>query len=187
MSVDPGRPTRPNVVVMGVSGSGKSTVGAELAEQLGGRFVDGDDLHPEANVAKMAAGVALDDDDRRPWLDRVAQTLADTATRGDTAADGPVVVACSALRRRYRDRLRRVPGVVFVHLDLDRETATDRLRSRRGHFVDERLIRSQFETLETPTADEHDVVVVDATLPLAEVVATAADSVANGLDQGRQT
>ncbi|MGH1503228.1 MAG: gluconokinase [Acidimicrobiales bacterium] len=169
------------VVVMGVSGSGKSTVGAALAEALGGRFVDGDDLHPAANVAKMSAGVALDDDDRWPWLDRVADTLADSST------DGPVVVACSALRRRYRDRLRRVPGVVFVHLHLDVDDATTRLRTRGEHFMDERLIQSQFATLETPTADETDVIVVDATLPFDEVVAAAADSFAVDLGQGRQT
>lgn len=173
------------VVVMGVSGSGKSTVGAALAEALGGRFVDGDDLHPAANVAKMSAGVALDDDDRWPWLDRVADTLADSSTAAPP--DGPVVVACSALRRRYRDRLRRVPGVVFVHLHLEVDAATTRLRTRGEHFMDERLIQSQFATLETPAADEPDVIVVDATRPLAEVVAAAAVAVTNDLAQGRQT
>lgn len=136
----------PAVVVMGVSGSGKSTVGVELAGRLGVRFVDGDDLHPEANRAKMAAGVPLTDDDRWPWLDGVRDVLA-----AGLSGDGGVVVACSALRRAYRDRLRAAgAGVRFAYLRVDRADVLARVSGRSGHFFPPALVASQFETLEEP-------------------------------------
>ncbi|MGN6740312.1 gluconokinase [Dyella sp.] len=137
------------VVVMGVSGSGKSTFGAALAEALGARFLDADDLHPLANRQKMAAGIALDDDDRRPWLDAVAAWMAERIRTGQ-----PGVVACSALRRHYRDRLRAAgPSVRFVYLALPRAELDARMRAR-VHFMPVTLLDSQLAALEPPGADE---------------------------------
>lgn len=146
----PGEPERPPlVVVMGVSGSGKSTVGEELAERLGVPFAEADSFHPPANVAKMSVGTPLTDEDRRPWLAAIAAWL------GDHAATGGVV-SCSALRRRYRDRLRRdTPEVFFLHLDGTEELIARRMAARKGHFMPRSLLRSQFETLEPLDADEH--------------------------------
>lgn len=139
------------VVVMGVSGSGKSTIGAALARRLGWRFEDGDAFHPPANVAKMKAGHPLDDNDRRPWLEAIAAEIARVA-----AARGHVVIACSALKRAYRDILiggRSDARIVF--LDGDQALIADRLAKRKGHFMPPDLLASQFATLEPPAADEH--------------------------------
>lgn len=155
------------VVVMGVSGSGKTTIGRRLAGRLGARFVEADDAHPPANVAKMAAGIPLTDADRAPWLESL---------RDDLAAAGAVVVTCSALARRYRDVLRQIPGVVFVFLDVGPETAAARVGRRRGHFMKSDMVDSQFAALESPAPDEHDVVVVDAEQPIEDVVESAAAS-----------
>ena len=143
------------IVVMGVSGSGKSTVAALLAERLGLPFVDGDDLHPQSNVDKMKSGIPLEDADRWPWLDKVAETL---ERRAET--EGGVVLACSALRRVYRDRLRAGTGgrVRFAFLDIPMEEIEARLRRRQHHFMPSQLLQSQFATLERPTEDETDVV-----------------------------
>ncbi|WP_404629594.1 gluconokinase [Dyella ginsengisoli] len=150
------------IVVMGVSGSGKSTFGATLAKVMHARFLDADDLHPPANRRKMAAGIALDDDDRRAWLNAVAVWM---AKRGDDGEPG--VVACSALRRRYRDRLRAAGGVVrFVYLEVPRAELEQRMRSRR-HFMPVALLDSQLATLEPPGQDEA-ACIVDGTLPLEE-------------------
>lgn len=145
----PGKNPVPLVVVMGVSGSGKSTVGTLIAERLGVVYAEADDFHPAANVRKMAAGEPLDDEDRRPWLDSIAEWLA-----GRTAQGG--VVSCSALRRRYRDRLRRESGarLFFVHLDGSEELIAQRVAERKGHFMPRSLLRSQFETLEPLEEDE---------------------------------
>jgi len=135
------------VVMMGVSGCGKSAVGAALAARLGVPYVDGDDLHPPANVALMAQGQPLTDADRRPWLDRVAQVLAD---------DAPVIVGCSALRRRYRDQIRAGAGgpVRFVHLTGPRALIAARMAARTGHYMPLSLLDSQFAALEPPGPDE---------------------------------
>ena len=135
------------VVVMGVSGSGKSTVGVALAQRLRVPFVDADTLHPPANVAKMAAGEPLDDDDRSPWLDKVGEWLADHRDGG--------VVSCSALKRKYRDQLRaRSPRVEFLHLAGSPALISGRLAARTGHFMPAALLRSQFDALEPLGADE---------------------------------
>jgi carbohydrate kinase (thermoresistant glucokinase family) len=132
------------IVVMGVSGCGKSSVGIALAESLGARFIDGDDLHPEANKAKMGAGVPLDDSDRWPWLDLVSKALVPGT-----------VIACSALKRAYRERiLAGAPNTFFVHLDGSREILEQRLRARAGHFMPASLLDSQLATLEPLGADE---------------------------------
>jgi carbohydrate kinase (thermoresistant glucokinase family) len=144
------------IVVMGVSGCGKSSVGIALAEALGARFIDGDDLHPEANKAKMGAGIPLDDSDRWPWLDLVSQALAEEVnqTSGGAFFTG-TVVACSALRRAYRDRiLAGAPGTFFIHLDGSREILEQRLGARSGHFMPASLLDSQLATLEPLGADE---------------------------------
>lgn len=152
--------TRP-LVVMGVSGSGKTTVGEALAVALGVPFADGDALHPEANVAKMAAGIPLDDADRAPWLVAIGAVL----------AAGPVVVACSALKRAYRDRLRvAAPELELVYLEVDRATLLDRM-AHRTHFMPPSLLDSQLATLEPPTAEEN-AIVVNGARPLVELVET---------------
>ncbi|WP_127818752.1 gluconokinase [Microbacterium sp. CPCC 204701] len=146
------------IVVMGPSGSGKTVVGAVLATRLDLPFVDADDLHPDANVAKMAAGTPLADEDRWPWLDIVAQTL-----RG---AAGGAVVACSALARRYRDRIREgAPDAVFVELKVSVEELARRMSSRE-HFMPSSLLASQLAALEPLADDERGVVVVNDRPPI---------------------
>ena len=139
------------IVVMGVSGSGKSTVGSALAQRMRVPFVDADTLHPPANIAKMSAGEPLDDDDRYLWLEKVGEWLA-----GHPGG----VISCSALRRKYRDQLRtHCPRVEFLHLNGSPELISSRLAARSGHFMPDALLRSQFDTLEPLGADEAGVTV----------------------------
>lgn len=134
------------IIVMGVSGSGKSTIGRLVASGLGYAFRDGDDFHPAANVAKMRSGVPLNDDDRWPWLRAIAAYMEATHAAGEGA-----VIACSALKEVYRDVLLRREGWVrFVHLSGPREVIAERLRARAGHFMPPTLLDSQFATLEAP-------------------------------------
>ena len=143
----------PLVVVMGVSGSGKSTVGAALAQRLSVQFADADDFHPPANIAKMTAGNALDDDDRYPWLESIGEWLADRGEEGG-------VMSCSALKRNYRDQLRHhEPRTQFLLLHGTLEVITRRQASRPGHFMPVSLLQSQFDTLEPLAPDENGVVV----------------------------
>jgi gluconokinase len=140
------------VVVMGVSGSGKSTVGAALAQRLRVPFADADDFHPPANIAKMTAGHPLNDDDRRPWLESIGKWLAQHPGGG--------VMSCSALKRAYRDQLREhCPDVEFLHLSGTPEVIGRRQASRPGHFMPASLLASQFETLEPLAADENGVAI----------------------------
>lgn len=136
---------------MGVSGSGKSTVGAALAQRLRVPFADADDFHPAANIAKMTAGHALDDADRGPWLEAIGEWLA-------AHPDG-AVVSCSALKRSYRDVLRRHAHLEFVHLEGSRAVIARRQASRPGHFMPASLLTSQFQTLEPLQPDEHGIVI----------------------------
>ncbi len=141
------------LVLMGVSGSGKSTVGALLAARLHRAYAEGDDFHSPANVAKMAAGHPLTDEDRRPWLAAIAAWIDERIAKGE-----PAVVACSALRRAYRHVLRR-PEVRFVYLHGSPALVARRLAARRGHFFDPGLLASQLATLEEPAPDEGAVTV----------------------------
>ncbi len=153
----------PPVLVMGVSGSGKSTIGQALADALADQgqpseFVDADDLHPAANKEKMRAGIPLTDEDRWPWLDVVAGWI---RTHLDDGRPG--VVTCSALKRSYRDVL-RAPGVVFVHVAGDGALIADRMSARSGHFMPTSLLASQLATLELPQPDEaHVTIAADRT------------------------
>jgi gluconokinase len=137
---------------MGVSGSGKSTVGSALAQRLRVPFVDADTLHPPANIAKMTTGEPLNDDDRYPWLEKVGEWLAGHCNGG--------VMSCSALKRKYRDQLRvHCPRVEFLHLSGSPELINRRMSARTGHFMPAALLRSQFDTLEPLGADERGVTV----------------------------
>lgn len=160
-------------VVMGVAGSGKSVVGAALAEALHCRLVEGDQLHPAENVERMAQGLPLNDEYRQGWLEAVGHAIASHASRGEG-----VVAACSALKRSYRDRLRgHWPGLVFIYLMIDKDRARERVATRKGHFMPASLIESQFADLEPPT-DESDVIFLDATRGVEELVAAAAAKLA---------
>jgi gluconokinase len=134
------------IVLMGVSGTGKTEVGTRLAKALGGTFAEGDDYHPPANVAKMRSGVPLDDADRQPWLETMSREIGAWLDSGQT-----VVLACSALKQRYRDILKAGrPGVRFVHLKGDPALIRARLAGRRGHYMPASLLDSQLATLEEP-------------------------------------
>lgn len=154
------------IVVMGVSGAGKSTIGEALAERLGVPFIDADNLHPRANVEKMRGGAPLEDADRWPWLEIVADAMRNTA---DTR--GRVVCACSALRRAYRDCLRKRAGepIAFVLLHGDKSVIAERQAGRPGHFMPPELLDSQFATLEPFEPDEHGIV-LDVALPVDGIV-----------------
>ncbi len=147
------------VIVMGVSGSGKSTIARAVAEALALRFLEGDTFHPPANVKKMSTGMALTDEDRWPWLDALGSAIV-----GGNAKRG-VVAACSALKRSYRDRLRRAigPRLIFLYLSAERVVLMNRLVTRSGHYMPPALLDSQLETLEVPRADEADVIQVPST------------------------
>lgn len=160
------------VVVMGVSGSGKSTVGGLLAQRLMVPFLEADDVHPAANRAKMAAGRPLDDEDRRPWLLSLADWIREVTDSGQGG-----VMACSALKHEYRDLLRRAGARVwFLHLALDRATADRRVAGRIGHFMPARLVDSQYATLEPLRPDEPGLT-VDAEADLQAIVDQAANAV----------
>jgi gluconokinase len=151
------------LVLMGVAGSGKSSVGEALAQKINARYFDGDDLHPKANIEKMSRGEALNDDDRWPWLTLVGEALA--------KADGTLIIGCSALKRMYRDhiRLKAEGPVIFVHLSGSRAVISGRMGARTGHFMPTTLLDSQFATLEPPAADEH-AITVDIDQSLEAVV-----------------
>ena len=137
------------VIVFGVSGAGKTTIAKLLAEQLGWQFYEADDFHPRANVEKMLSSRPLTDEDRRPWLERLREQI----TRSITARDN-AVLACSALKRAYRDHLRVSDDVTLVFLRGDYALIAEQLRHRRGHFMNPELLRSQFADLEQPEPDE---------------------------------
>ncbi|CUR58974.1 putative gluconokinase [metagenome] len=157
----------PALVVMGVSGSGKSTVGAAIAQRLRIPFADADDFHPATNIEKMSAGQPLDDHDRHPWLEAIGEWLAEHESGG--------VMSCSALKRRYRDQLRHhLPAVSFLHLHGSREVIARRQASRPGHFMPASLLTSQFATLE-PLAPDEAGLVIDVDQDIDAIVQTYVD------------
>ena len=164
--------SRSRWVVMGVSGVGKSTVGTRLAQLFGVPFLEGDAYHPGANVAKMSAGVPLDDADRAGWLAALADEIKSASARGDG-----LVLSCSALKRRYRDLLRQAdPDLRFVHLQGPRALIAERMSRRPGHYMPASLLDSQLRDLEPLQGDEQGVV-LDVALPPDELVARVAGSV----------
>ena len=154
------------LVVMGVSGCGKSSAGEAIARQLGWTLVEGDSYHSPQSVAKMQAGIALTDGDREGWLERLAQRLA------QADAEHGLVLTCSALKRKYRDQLRSAQQLGFVFLDLDYATALERVQTRPGHFFSPDLVANQFTTLEDPR-QEPDVLTVSATMNLNDIALKA--------------
>ncbi len=157
------------IIVMGVSGCGKTSVAEGLAASLGAAFIEGDSLHPAANVDKMSRGIPLTDEDRWPWLDTIGRALADTLVEGRG-----VIVSCSALKKAYRDRLRKAAGgtLSFVFLKGSRELLMSRMAVREGHFMPVSLLDSQLATLEDPSG-EPGVVTVDIDASVEEIVAAA--------------
>jgi gluconokinase len=171
MAEETGRPRTTTIVVMGVSGAGKSTVAAELVSRLGWDFAEGDEFHPPENVEKMRAGTPLDDDDRWPWLRRLAAWIGEHEAAGDSA-----VATCSALKRSYRDLLRDGhPSVWFAHVSADPELIHGRVEHRRGHYMPPSLLGSQLSTLEPLQPDEPGAVIsgVDPPAEVADHVLAA--------------
>jgi gluconokinase len=163
------------IIVMGVSGCGKSLVGARLAQALGCSMIEGDDFHPEENKLKMRSGISLDDADRAPWLKQLGTLMASTP--------GSVVLSCSALKRRYRDDLRSlVPRLKFVYVEIDLATAVQRVGARSEHLFPKSLVSSQFATLESPIG-EPGVLAISALQPPAAQV----DAVMHWLQSGAGT
>jgi len=158
------------IIVMGVSGSGKSTLAHNLSAALNLRMKDGDELHLPESVAKMSAGIALQDEDRWPWLDRIASYLTGDGERTETGG----IVACSALKRIYRDRIRQHAGpVVFLFLDGQPELIRQRIQQRVGHYMQAGLLDSQLQTLQKPSADEKDVITLNIDQPVPQLLEQA--------------
>lgn len=150
-------------IIMGVSGCGKTTIGSSVAKKIGAKFIEGDKLHSSSNIQKMSNGKALNDDDRWPWLETVANQL--------TTPKGIVLASCSALKRSYRDFITQKAGepVQFIYLDGSKELITNRMAARTDHFMPTSLLDSQFETLEVPAEDENKIV-IDISKPHDEIV-----------------
>ncbi|HHB1592764.1 TPA: gluconokinase [Vibrio campbellii] len=159
-----------SVVVMGVCASGKTTIGEHLAKKLGRKFIDGDDLHPRANIQKMASGQPLNDDDRKPWLERIRDAAYSLESKNEHG-----IIVCSALKKIYRDQIREGnENVTFLFLDGSKELILERMRARQGHFMKENMVNSQFETLERPEDEPRTIFVsIDATIE--DVVSNAAE------------
>ena len=160
------------IIVMGVSGSGKSTLAEGLSKSLSLRMKDGDELHLPESVAKMSAGIALEDADRWPWLDRIANYLANSEQNPQGKSGG--IVACSALKRIYRDRIRQQAGpVVFLFLDGKPDLIKQRMQDRKGHYMQAGLLDSQLQTLEKPSADESDVIALSINQTVSDLLENA--------------
>ncbi|WP_429818334.1 gluconokinase [Ensifer sp. B1-9] len=168
-----------SIVVMGVSGTGKTSVGEAIAAACGYRFVEGDALHPEENIRKMSAGIPLTDADRWPWLKEIGRQLA--------SGDAPLVVSCSALKRSYRDLLRESAGkpIAFVYLHGDRDVLTGRMQRRTGHFMPASLLDTQLATLEDPVGEPLTVTVDISPSPQAVIHEVLAQLVGLGVAAGR--
>ncbi len=159
---------RLTVIVMGVAGSGKSTIGKMIADKLGVTFIDGDTLHPVENVEKMSNGIPLGDEERKPWLNQVRDAASKSASQNQS-----IVIACSALKKKYRDRIRTGnPGLRFLFLHGRQALILQRIQERSGHFMREEMLASQFMDLEKPNG-EADVITIDIEQSIEEVVESA--------------
>lgn len=142
-----------SVIIMGVCASGKSTIGAKLAQTLGYKFIDGDDLHPRANIQKMASGHPLNDQDRAPWLERIRDAAFSIESKNEHG-----IIVCSALKKKYRDQIRDGNhNLKFLFLDGDIELIRERMKDRRGHFMKENMLQSQFDALERPDGEPNTI------------------------------
>ncbi|QLD33907.1 gluconokinase [Mannheimia varigena] len=153
-------------ILMGVSSTGKTSVGTAVAQKLGLKLIDGDDLHPRANIVKMASGTPLNDDDRRPWLERINDAAFSLEQKSEKG-----IIVCSALKKKYRDQIREGNAdVKFLFLNGSFELVLERMKQRKGHFMKPEMLQSQFNTLEIPQADEPDVIFIDIDGSFEEVV-----------------
>lgn len=163
------------IVVMGVCGSGKSTIAEAIASKLKAKFIDGDDLHTRANIIKMSSGIPLNDDDRAPWLERVRDVIFSLENR---SVDG--VIVCSALKKKYRDIIREGNNnVIFLYLSGSKELILQRMQQRVGHFMKTSMVDSQFNALEVPDVTEKDVITVDINCSINELVTKSYDAIVN--------
>lgn len=153
-------------IIMGVSSTGKSTVGEQLAKRINAKFIDGDDLHPKANVIKMSEGHALNDEDRAPWLERIRDAAFSIEKKNEAG-----VIVCSALKQVYRDKIREGNNnVIFLHLHADKAVITERMQNREGHFMPVSLLDSQFATLEMPSEEETKTHYIDVSVSIDDVI-----------------
>lgn len=153
-------------ILMGVSSTGKTSVGTAVAQQLGLKMIDGDDLHPRANIVKMASGHPLNDDDRKPWLTRINDAAFSLEQKSEKG-----IIVCSALKKKYRDQIRQGnTNIHFIFLHGSYELVLSRMQQRKGHFMKPEMLQSQFNTLEIPQADETDVIFIDINGTFDEVV-----------------
>lgn len=160
-----------SIIIMGVSGSGKSSVGFELSNRLGAKFIDGDDLHPKKNIKKMAENIPLNDDDRAPWLERLNDAAYSLYHKNELG-----FIVCSSLKREYRNRLREGnPTMIFLYMKGDFDTILARLKARVGHYMPTTLLKSQFDALEEPGIDEPDVYSVDIHGSFKDVIGRSLD------------
>ncbi|AFI87896.1 gluconate kinase [Aggregatibacter actinomycetemcomitans] len=159
--------TGKSIILMGVSSTGKTSVGTEVARRLGIKLIDGDDLHPRANIIKMGEGHPLNDEDRAPWLERIRDAAFSLEQKSEMG-----IIVCSALKKKYRDQIRHGNrNVKFLFLQGSYDVILERMRQRKGHYMKESMLKSQFDTLEVPGADEPDVIAIDIDASFEEVVA----------------
>ncbi|MEG9499274.1 gluconokinase [Mannheimia indoligenes] len=160
-------------ILMGVSSTGKTSVGTAVAQKLGLKLIDGDDLHPRANILKMANGTPLNDDDRRPWLERINDAAFSLEQKSEKG-----IIVCSALKKKYRDQIREGNAdVKFLFLNGSFELVLERMKQRKGHFMKPEMLQSQFNTLEIPQTDEPDVIFIDIDGSFEEVVERCVEAV----------
>ncbi|QLB18159.1 gluconokinase [Mannheimia granulomatis] len=153
-------------ILMGVSSTGKTTIGTAVAQKLGMKLIDGDDLHPRANIIKMGSGIPLNDDDRKPWLERINDAAFSLEQKSEKG-----IIVCSALKKKYRDQIRQGnANVSFIFLHGSFELVLERMKQRQGHFMKAEMLQSQFNTLEIPEAGEPDVIFIDIDGSFDEVV-----------------
>lgn len=162
-------------ILMGVSSTGKTTIGTAVAQKLGMKLIDGDDLHPRANIMKMGSGIPLNDDDRKPWLERINDAAFSLEQKSEKG-----IIVCSALKKKYRDQIRQGnANVSFIFLHGSFELVLERMKQRQGHFMKAEMLQSQFNTLEIPQADESDVIFIDIEGSFENVVERCMQAVKN--------